>query len=127
MDAPPPAASPLPPPPAATPLVQDVVRLAPDGPVGPDGLQPAPAAVVIDTSAQVPDAPPSAVIEQASLQVPLAPTTQDPSSQGIPTPGPGNLGPQSGTYVKSLFEAIRDNDITLNDAIMGLVQKPTTI
>jgi hypothetical protein len=67
------------------------------------------------------------VIERASRQLPLAPTAQGPYSQDVPTPGPGNLGPQSGTYVKSLFEAIRDNDITLNDAIMGIVQKPTTV
>jgi len=130
-DTPQPAVAPLPPPPpqAAIPppadqaVVRTVAQSAPDTSLGPDGLMPAP----------------EAVIEQTSLQVPLAPAPQDAPSmpvpdgtvpglpEGIHTPGPGDLGPQSGTYMKNLFEAIRDNDITLNDAIMGLVQKPTSV
>jgi hypothetical protein len=87
---------------------------------------------------EVPAAPvQSAVIEQTSLEVPLAPAAADSPSvplpdgtlpglpQGIPTPGPGDLGPQSGTYLKNLFEAIRNQDVTLNDAILGLAQGPT--
>jgi hypothetical protein len=123
VDAPPPVDAPLPPPSADQPVVLAAAQSAPDASLGPDGLMPAPEAVVIDTSAQI-DPPPeqSAVIEQTSRQVPLAP-----APQGIQTPGAGNLGPQSGTYLNNLFEAIRDNDITLNDAIMGLVQEPTRV
>jgi resuscitation-promoting factor RpfA len=123
VDAQPPVDAPLAPPAADQPVVRTIAQSTSDASLGPDGLMPAPEAVVIDTSAQI-DPPPeqSAVIEQTSRQVPLAP-----APQGIQTPGAGNLGPQSGTYLNNLFEAIRDNDITLNDAIMGLVQEPTRV
>jgi resuscitation-promoting factor RpfA len=185
LDAPLPGDAPLPPPPADapppepvaapvdTPVVQEVAlsapaaRPAPEAPLGPDGLEPAPdAAVVIAASApvdQLPAAPAqSAVIEQTSLEVPLAPVAADSPSlplpdvsapvydpanqvmtdgtlpglaQGVPhlispdsLPGSGDLsqlGPQSGTYLKDLMEAIRSHDVTLNDAILGLSQRTT--
>jgi resuscitation-promoting factor RpfA len=160
LDAPLPADAPLPPPPADapppapvaapvdTPVVQEVARSvpaarpAPEAPLGPDGLEPAPdAAVVIDASAPVDElrATPaqSAVIEQTSLEVPLPPVdgTRPGLPQGVPhlispdsLPGSGDLsqsGPQSGTYLKDLMEAIRNHDVTLNDAILGLSQRTT--
>ena len=85
----------------------------------------------------------SGVIEQTSLEVPLAPAPADPGSlpladgagpdqpQGaahlisqdnVATPG-ANTG-----YLQNLLTEIRNQDITLNDAILGLPQdaKPPT-
>ena len=131
-DAPPPSDAPLPE--VDAPVVEDVVLPAPEAPRAPAG------AVVIDASGPVDDLsatePPavgqSGVIEQASLQVPLATAPADP---GLPqgaqhlisqdsVPGPdANAG-----YVQNLLTAIRNQDITLNDAILGLDQntKPLT-
>ncbi|MBV8964842.1 MAG: transglycosylase family protein [Mycobacteriaceae bacterium] len=145
-DAPPPAAPGAAP--ADGPIVQEVVASAPDGlqpapavqdavATGPDGLQPAPEAVVIDTSAPVDAAPStdSEVVQQTSLQVPLAavPAAVAPSQQLPDAPhlaGPDSLaaatsdlsqlGSQNGTYLQGLMDAIRNHDVTLNDAIMGL-------
>ena len=122
LDAPPPAVD--------GPVVEDVALSVPEAP-------PAPAdAVVIDASGPVDDLsatePPavgqSGVIEQTALEVPLAPAPADPGVQHLisqdSVPGPdANTG-----YVQNLLTAIRNQDITLNDAILGLDQnaKPLT-
>jgi hypothetical protein len=128
-DAPPPSDAPLPE--VDAPVVEDVVLPAPEAPRAPAG------AVVIDASGPVDDLsatePPavgqSGVIEQASLEVPLAPAPADPglpqgaqhliSPDSVPTPG-ANTG-----YLQNLLTAIRSQDITLNDAILGLAKNAT--
>jgi resuscitation-promoting factor RpfA len=113
-----------PPPEVDGPVVEDVALPAPEAPPAPAG------AVVIDAAGPVDDLsatePPavgqSGVIEQTSLEVPLAPAAADPGVQHLispdSVPGPGaNTG-----YVQNLLTAIRNQDITLNDAILGLAQ-----
>jgi resuscitation-promoting factor RpfA len=121
LDAPPPAVD--------GPVVEDVALSAPEAPPAPAG------AVVIDAAGPVdglaPEPPAvgqSGVIEQTALEVPLAPAPADPSVQHLisqdSVPGPdANTG-----YVQNLLTAIRNQDITLNDAILGLDQnaKPLT-
>src|SRR6185312_2973773 len=102
-----PVDAPLPDAPAAAPApVEEVALPAPEAP-------PAPAeSVVVDAAAPVDGlapAPPavdeSATIQQASLEVPA-------------TPGP--VQGEEATYMTNLMAAIKNHDITLNDAIMGL-------
>jgi hypothetical protein len=122
LDAPPPAVD--------GPVVEDVALSAPEAPRAPAD------AVVIDAAGPVDDLsatePPavgqSGVIEQTALEVPLAPAPADPGVQHLisqdSVPGPdANTG-----YVQNLLTAIRSQDITLNDAILGLDQnaKPLT-
>ena len=137
-DAPAPPDAPLPPPPSepdAGPVIEDVALPAPEAPPAPSG------AVVIDAAGPVDDLsatePPavgqSGVIEQTSLEVPLAPAAADPggpASQGVQhltspdsvaTPG-ANTG-----YLQNLLTAIRNQDITLNDAILGLGKNATPL
>src|SRR6185312_13576125 len=108
-DAPPaaPVDAPLPDAPAPAPApVEEVALPAPEAP-------PAPAeSVVVDAAAPVDGlapAPPavdeSATIQQASLEVPA-------------TPGP--VQGADATYMTNLMAAIKNHDITLNDAILGL-------
>jgi resuscitation-promoting factor RpfA len=147
-DAPAPPDAPLAPPPpdappavpdgapADGPVIQDVALSAPEAPPAPSD------AVVVDTSAAVDDlqAPPPAVgetaqIQQTALEVPMAPASPNPGSLPLPdgaqhlispdkvaTPG-ANTG-----YLQNLLTEIRSQDITLNDAILGLGQdaKPLT-
>lgn len=97
----------------------------------------------------------SAVIEQTSLEVPLAPAPADPGSLPLPDVPPGiydaaNQVMTDGTvpglpqgaqhlispdsvptpgantgYLQNLLTAIRNQDITLNDAILGLAKNAT--
>jgi hypothetical protein len=111
------------------PVIEDVALPAPAAPPAPAG------AVVIDAAGPVdglaPEPPAvgqSGVIEQTALEVPLASAPADPGVQHLispdSVPGPGaNTG-----YVQNLLTAIRSQDITLNDAILGLDQnaKPLT-
>jgi resuscitation-promoting factor RpfA len=124
-----PAPPDAPPPGMDGPVIEDVALSAPEAPPAPAG------AVVIDAAGPVDDlapAPPavgqSGVIEQTALEVPLAPAPADPGVQHLisqdSVPGPdANAG-----YVQNLLTAIRNQDITLNDAILGLDQnaKPLT-
>jgi len=109
VDAPPaaPVDAPLPDAPTPAPApVEEVALPAPEAP-------PAPAeSVVVDAAAPVDGlapAPPavdeSATIQQASLEVPA-------------TPGP--VQGADATYMTNLMAAIKNHDITLNDAILGL-------
>jgi hypothetical protein len=133
-----------PPPEVDGPVVEDVALPAPEAPPAPAG------AVVIDAAGPVDDLsatePPavgqSGVIEQTSLEVPLAPAAAGPVGQvmtdgtvaglpqgvqhltspdSVPTPG-ANTG-----YLQNLLTAIRNQDITLNDAILGLGKNATPL
>jgi resuscitation-promoting factor RpfA len=95
----------------------------------------------------------SAVIEQTSLEVPLAPAPGDLPLPDVPAPlydaanqamtdgtvpglpqgvphlvSPDSLPAQGANtqYLDDLLTAIRNNDVSLNDAIHGLAQRPTT-
>jgi resuscitation-promoting factor RpfA len=123
-----------PPPDVDGPAVDDVALPAPQAP-------PAPAdAVVIEASGPVDDLsatePPavgqSGFIEQTALEVPLAPAPADPagmpqgvqhlvSPDSVATPG-ANTG-----YLQNLLTEIRNQDITLNDAILGLSNNATPL
>jgi hypothetical protein len=125
-DAPAPPDAPLAAGPDAAAVIEDVALSAPQAPPAPSG------AVVIDAAGPVDDLsatePPavgqSGVIEQTALEVPMAPAgvAHLVSQDSVATPGT-NTG-----YLQSLLTEIRNQDITLNDAILGLGQnaKPLT-
>jgi resuscitation-promoting factor RpfA len=135
--------APLAPPPDDAPVIEDVALPAPQAPPAPSG------AVLVEAAGQAdglaPEPPAvgqSAVIEQTSLEVPMAPAQADPGSlpldaanqamtdgtvPGLP-PGTAHLisadnvatpGANTG-YLQNLLTEIRNQDVTLNDAILGL-------
>ncbi|HZQ33629.1 MAG TPA: transglycosylase family protein [Mycobacterium sp.] len=138
--------APAPPPPAdPAPAVEDVaLPPAPNDPAVP----PPDDAVVVDASAPAPDAPApdappapdSAVISQTSLEVPAPQDT--PALPDVPAPvydaanqamtdgvphldGLDKLPSQGDSaYLTDLLTAIRNNDIPMNDAILGLAPAP---
>jgi hypothetical protein len=124
-DAPPPLDAP--PPDVDGPVIEDVALPAPEAPPARTD------AVVIDAAGPVDDLsatePPavgqSGVIEQTALEVPLAPAPAGAqhliSPDSVPTPG-ANTG-----YLQNVLTAIRNQDITLNDAILGLGKNATPL
>jgi hypothetical protein len=141
----PPAPEALPPAPEELPPAPEVLPPAPEElPPAPEALPPAP---VIETVAapEVPDdvvlpaadqlsAPTEDVIVDAANQV-MTDGTIPAVPQEVPhlvspenlPPGTTTDAPQQGpraTYLKELWEAVRNQDVTLNDAILGLAQQP---
>ena len=146
--------APLPPegePPAPEALAPEAPPAPEALPPAPEELPPAPEALppapVIETVAapEVPDdvvlpaadqlsAPTEDVIVDAANQV-MTDGTIPAVPQEVPhlvspenlPPGTTTDAPQQGpraTYLKELWEAVRNQDVTLNDAILGLAQRP---
>lgn len=133
-----PAPPDAPPPDVDGPVIEDVALPAPQAPPA--------RSIVIDAAGPVDDLsatePPavgeSGVIEQTSLEIPLAPAPADPGSLPIPDVPPGiddtanqvmtddtvadSVPGENAGYVQNLLTAIRNQDITPNDAILGLTQ-----
>jgi resuscitation-promoting factor RpfA len=130
------------------PVGPDGLEPAPDAatlidasaPIDASPAAPAQSAVIEQTSLEVPPVADSSSLPLPEVQAPvynaanqvMTDGTLPGLPQGIPhlvspdsLPGSGDLsqlGPQSGTYLKALMEAIRNHDVTLNDAILGLSQ-----
>jgi resuscitation-promoting factor RpfA len=102
--------------PVDAPVIEDAALPAPEAP-------PAKAAVVVDTaraadglSAPPPAVGETAVIQQTALEVPMAPAGVQhlASADNVATPS------ASTGYLQNLLTEIQNQDITLNDAILGL-------
>ncbi len=76
-------------------------------------------AAVTQTTREVPQAPPS-----PDIPAPLSDAANQVVTDGAPhLSGPENLpSAENATYLNELWESIRNNDVTLNDAILGLTQ-----
>jgi resuscitation-promoting factor RpfA len=79
-------------------------------------------AAVTQTTREVRQAPPS-----PDIPAPVSDAANQVVIDGAPhLSGPENLpSAENATYLNKLWESIRNNDITLNDAILGLTQLPS--
>jgi hypothetical protein len=141
--------------PADGPVIQDVALSAPEAPpAAADAVVVDTAAPVDGLQAPPPAVGETAVIRQTSLEVPMTPAPPTPGTLPLPDvpagiydaanqvttngppPGAAHLvspdkvaTPSANTgYLQNLLTEIRNQDITLNDAILGLAQdaKPPT-
>jgi resuscitation-promoting factor RpfA len=103
-------------PPPDAPVIEDVALQEPAVPPARTGTIVLNAAGPVDdlSATEPPAEGQSAVIEQTSLEVPLAPAQHLADPDSVPTPGANT------EYLQNLLTAIRNQDVTLNDAILGL-------